>query len=119
VDKGEESRSLGLCNSLGVGLDAGLCDLVRGARTVTVRCALVCVCSVTVSICGKTEMYAQPRLDNTIYEMRCVSGLFLKWYGAVFTMEPILAVEYVRDWVRYSFAGANGIAAAQYGLGDQ
>lgn len=38
VDKGDEVRSLGLCSSLRAELDAGLCDLVRGARTVTVRC---------------------------------------------------------------------------------
>jgi len=64
VDKGDEVRSLGLCNLLVAELDAGLCDLVRGARTVTVQCAFVRVCSVTVSICGKTQMYASPSLDK-------------------------------------------------------
>ena len=38
VEKGDEARSLGLCNSLRAELDAGLCDLVRGARMVTVWC---------------------------------------------------------------------------------
>ena len=64
VDKGDEVHSLGLCNSLVAELDAGLCDLVRGARTVTVQCALVRVCSVTVSICVKTQMYALTSLDK-------------------------------------------------------
>ena len=64
MDKGDEVRSLWLCNSFVAELDAGLCDLVCGARTVTVQCALVRAYLVTVSICGKTQMYALPSLDK-------------------------------------------------------